>query len=95
MPRFRKKPVEVEAWFYEGAEITEDGVVFAGDFVPPDCEWEVYQRYFLGKPECVVLVVKTLEGDMELTPGNWLIRGIVGEFYPCRTDIFEQTYETV
>ena len=38
-------------------------------------------------------VIETLEGDMELHDGSWLIRGIKGEFYPCRDDIFRETYE--
>ena len=37
--------------------------------------------------------VKTLEGDMEFVTGDWIIQGVVGELYPCRDDIFQQTYE--
>lgn len=39
------------------------------------------------------LVIRTLEGDMHANPGDWIIRGVAGELYPCRQDIFEQTYE--
>lgn len=96
MTLFRKLPVEIEAWKYEGATINDDGTVaFEGDFIPPDGEWEAYQRFFMGEPQYVVIIIKTLEGDMELTPGNWLIRGVAGEFYPCEASIFEQTYEEV
>ena len=40
-------------------------------------------------------VISTLEGDMEVSPGDWIIKGVVGEFYPCKPDIFEKTYEKV
>lgn len=39
--------------------------------------------------------IPTLEGDMFLTPGDWIIRGVKGEFYPCKPEIFEATYEEV
>jgi hypothetical protein len=41
------------------------------------------------------LLIPTLEGDMLAVPGDWIIRGIKGEFYPCKPDIFEATYEAV
>ena len=37
--------------------------------------------------------IGTLEGPHEVTPGDWIIRGVKGEFYPCKPDIFEMTYE--
>jgi len=40
-----------------------------------------------------ILTLPTLEGDMLATPGDWIIRGVKGEFYPCKPDIFEATYE--
>lgn len=39
------------------------------------------------------LMIRTLEGDMRATYGDYVIRGVAGEFYPCKPDIFEQTYE--
>ena len=39
------------------------------------------------------LKIETLEGDMFVSPGDWVIRGVKGEFYPCKPDIFEATYE--
>lgn len=41
------------------------------------------------------LIVFTLEGDMVAQPGDWIIRGVQGEFYPCKPDIFAETYEEV
>lgn len=46
-----------------------------------------------GDPADGSLVIRTLEGDMRANPGDWIIRGVAGELYPCRQDIFEQTYE--
>lgn len=37
--------------------------------------------------------IKTLEGTMHASPGDWIIRGVKGELYPCKPDIFEATYE--
>jgi len=39
--------------------------------------------------------IETLEGGHEVTPGDWIIRGVKGEYYPCKPDIFEATYEAV
>jgi len=39
--------------------------------------------------------ISTLEGQMEVTPGDWIITGVKGEHYACKPDIFEQTYEPV
>jgi hypothetical protein len=41
------------------------------------------------------LVIATVEGVMEANPGDYVIKGVAGEFYPCKPDIFEQTYEPV
>lgn len=41
------------------------------------------------------MVIATMEGLMQAKPGDWIIRGVQGEFYPCKPDIFEQTYEKV
>lgn len=41
------------------------------------------------------LIIKTLEGDMRAEKGDWIIKGTIGEFYPCKPDIFEKTYEPV
>ena len=40
-------------------------------------------------------ILSTLEGDMYVSPGDWIITGVKGEHYPCKPDIFEQTYEAV
>ena len=78
MPKFRKKPVEIEAVQFTGNfdEIEE--------FTGGDAEFRD------GK-----LVIATLEGAMEASDQDWIIKGVQGEFYPCKPDIFEQTYDKV
>jgi len=41
------------------------------------------------------LMIRTLEGDMRVSWGDWVIRGVSGEFYPCKPDIFDKTYEEI
>ena len=83
MPRFRKKPVVVEAnrWFAMGdhsAVVIDEKVLF-GTGIP------------LRTP-----IIKTLEGNIhQVSPGDWIITGVNGEHYACKPDIFEKTYEAV
>jgi hypothetical protein len=83
--RFRKKPVVIEAMLYPGLREMADA--------RPVLEWldahGVANRHDGG------LIIETLEGDMRADPGDWIIRGVKGEFYPCKPDIFEATYEAV
>lgn len=46
------------------------------------------------KDWALVVIIKTLEGEMVARQGDWIIRGVKGEFYPCKPDIFEMTYDT-
>jgi hypothetical protein len=84
--KFRKKPVVIEAIQWDG---TWEGVpalkVFCKDlFERNDLDWK---RSFLW--------VKTLEGEHLVSPGDWIIKGVKNEFYPCKNDIFQMTYEPV
>ena len=80
--RFRKKPVEVEAMKWTGS-LTGEFRDWLGA-----AEWRhVYRDDTLHIP--------TLEGTMTANPGDWIIRGVAGEFYPCKPDIFAATYEPV
>jgi len=83
MPRFRKKPVVITAVLWDGNMETvmrELGTSFP-TFGPPG--------------QSGSLRITTLEGDHECRLGDWIIRGVKGEFYPCKPDIFEMTYEQV
>jgi hypothetical protein len=88
--RVRKKPVEVEAWpvaqIVESMKHYEDGLPAS-----------VRTAWKLGHVTRVIdgLHIQTLEGVMDAGPDDWLIRGVQGELYPCKPDIFDQTYEVV
>lgn len=83
--KFRKKPVVVEAMQYTG-ENCFDCLRFmdrASDI------WEADLN------QTDAPIVNTLEGDLSVSKGDWIIKGIKGEFYPCKPDIFQATYEAV
>lgn len=79
MPMFRKKPVVIEAIRYEGN--TAEIMIWARE----------YQTTILGG--FGRLEIPTKEGVMTASTGDWVIRGVAGEFYPCKPDIFKKTYE--
>lgn len=93
--KFRKKPVEIEAMKWdgtaEGATLVIDWVLGGGGtarYYAPG-EWDQ------GETDGAYLVIDTLEGRMLADPHCWIIRGVAGEFYPCKPDIFAETYEAV
>lgn len=88
MPMFRKKPVVIEAMLWDGSILTAD----------------LIEDWSGGKTACRVLIdaknivgpfllIDTLEGEMKASVGDWIIRGVKGEFYPCKPDIFAATYD--
>lgn len=81
--KFRKRPVVIDAMQFTNE--TKDQVF---NFV--SCNR--YADFENGQP---VLKIQTLEGDMIASLGDWVIKGVQGEFYPCKPDIFEKTYEKV
>ena len=90
--RYRTKPCEIEAIKWDGTNL-EEIKEFVGDcliYNIVDTAWEVGK----GKPH-VIMKVHTLEGDMEATAGDYIIKGIRGEFYPCKPDVFEKKYELI
>lgn len=87
MKQYRKKPVTIEAVQFDGLNPTE-----IKDFVGENCEVEIYDNRVT--PPVARIVIHTLEGDMEVSKGDYVIRGVKGEFYPCKPDIFEKTYES-
>lgn len=86
MTQYRKKPVVIEAVQFDGLNPTE-----IKDFVGENCEVEIYDNEVT--PPVARIVIHTLEGDMEVSKGDYVIKGVKGEFYPCKPDIFKQTYE--
>ncbi len=79
MPKFRKKPVVIEA-FLEGDEAPK---------------WFLDKKDHWSHNSDGQIVIHTLEGMHLASPGDWIIQGVKGELYPCKPDIFEATYEPV
>lgn len=77
--QYRKKPVVIEAVQYDGT--VQDIVDLAG-----------FEHTHM---EGANLYIVTLEGNMLVSHGDYVIKGVQGEFYPCKPSIFEQTYEKV
>jgi len=93
--KYRKKPVVIEAvqWFKDGDHPEVQALSFAeaqalapGNTSYPGNNGELWDRRAMG-------AVGTLEGRHIVTPGDWIIRGVKGELYPCKPDIFAATYE--
>ena len=85
--KFRKKPVVIEAWQWLGLNPGD-----ARDFQ----EKNGLPRWYLGvRNGKTGMIIPTLEGDHLAQRGDWIIKGVAGEFYPCKPDIFKETYEPV
>lgn len=82
MGAFRKKPVVIEAVQFTG---TGESCTEVAEFTGRTAAWKP-TTYDGGH-------IPTLEGEMEFGPGDWIIKGVAGEFYPCKPDIFAATYE--
>lgn len=83
----QKKPVQVQVWTFD----PNDGPDVAALLVW--CQDATYIR--AGEHTAPMLIIKTLEGDHRAQPGDVIIRGVHGEFYPCTPDIFVKTYDEV
>ena len=81
--KVRKKPVEVEAVRYEPLGGNYDEVI---QFLDGCIGWHMNEDG---------IVIPTLEGDMIARPWDYIIKGVNGEFYPCKPDIFDKTYEVI
>lgn len=79
---YRKKPAVIEAIKWDGVNIDE---ILALSLTIGSVR----------RSQNHSLVIETLEGDMIANRGDWIIKGIKGELYPCKSDIFESTYEVV
>jgi hypothetical protein len=90
--KFRKKPVVIDAKQFDG-DAVQSAALLQGQgrtFLEQWCGGTI-----LREANRVVLRIPTLEGNMEASIGDWIIRGVKGEFYPCKPDIFAATYEAV
>ena len=88
--KFRKKPVVIDAFRWTGGDDQTEDPIWIIEAIK---EGRVY--FTLPGTKNVRLNIHTLEGVMVANPGDYIIRGIRGEIYPCKPDIFEATYEAV
>ena len=85
--KFKKKPVEIDAWLISD--------LLEADKLPEDIKAAVGLNILRISHEFKSVRVFTLDGVMMGDSTDWLIKGINGEFYPCKPDIFAATYEVV
>lgn len=89
MPLFRKKPVVIEAVQWDGKNFDE-----VMNFMKEDHGHKLnYENTEELAYKTGELTIRTLEGNMTASTNDWIIRGVNGEFYPCKPDIFNKTYE--
>ena len=87
--KYRKKPVVIEAFRWEGPGDDESLKDWVEGFPYDGNQLTIVGLRSNGQlPFCL-----TMEGKMTVSPGDWIIRGVQGEFYPCKPDIFDATYE--
>lgn len=84
MTKYRKKPVVVEVW-----QLTKENIEVG---IP---DWIDTDQVSIFGGENAFAEIHTLEGTMQASYGDYIIKGVKGEVYPCKPDIFEQTYEKV
>lgn len=82
--KYRKKPVIIEAIQWTGINLEEIKWFMKEAFKGSSISEETFE-----------FTIQTLEGDMKASLGDFIIKGVNGEFYPCKPDIFQKTYEEV
>lgn len=87
--KYRKKPVVIEAMQFCG---TVSGIAEISKWMKKDLTWN--EDMFL-TDDSIELFIQTLEGNMKAKKGDYIIKGIANEFYPCKPEIFEKTYEEI
>ena len=89
MARYKTKPCEIEALEWNGHNLEEikefvgDSLIY--DIIDTACSERIAYQY----------EIKTLEGEMIASKGDFIIKGLRGEFYPCKPDVFHKKYELV
>lgn len=86
MSKYKKKPVVIEAVQFNGL----DDYLKIIEWVKASGPTPAAEEFQYKTP---IMLIPTLEGTMAANPGDWIIKGVNGEFYPCKPDIFEKTYE--
>lgn len=88
--KYKKKPVVIDAIQFDGLNLEEIKEFVGNKLIYDiiDSAWQVGK----GRPH-ILMKIKTLEGDMKVSEMDYIIKGVEGEFYPCKSNIFEKTYE--
>jgi hypothetical protein len=84
MPNFRKKPVVIKAWVWDESKTTFNKI---------GCKMMAWDGHASTPDLMLNLRIETLEGSMQVNKGDYIIKGVKGEFYPCKPDIFKLTYD--
>lgn len=102
MPKYRKKPIVVDAYQVVEPEKLLMNIDKIPDWLRQEIEkgnlgniYLLVSRHVGDKYAKVTVNVVTLEGTMKVSPGDYIIKGVNGEFYPCKPDIFEKSYDPV
>ena len=90
MMRYQKKPIVIEAFRWTGGpDQTEDPAWIVDALI--HCKARVMD----GGTDNAIMILSTLNGNVTVHSGEWIVKGVKGELYPCRPDIFEATYKPV
>ena len=92
MPRYRKKPVVIEAWAFNPYLVAG---LWKHEEPPNWIEDNEEVTFTIDIDGVPVAYIDTKEGTMRADPGDYIIQGVNGELYPCKPEIFEKTYEPV
>jgi hypothetical protein len=84
MPKATKKPVTIEYWVWDESRTTFDKIF---------CKMMAWDGHASNPDLMLNLRIETLEGSMRVDKGDYIIKGVKGEFYPCKPDIFKLTYD--
>lgn len=96
MEKYRKKPVVIEAIQWDGTgQSTREIILFMGQEIKNDFITQEKFYDYCNIVERDGIKIKTIEGTMTASINDYIIKGVKGEFYPCKPDIFEATYELV
>ena len=89
--KYRKKPVEIEAYIHDSTNIE----IKSNEYIMPKWVAKAFETGVMRYDDHDVLKIKTPEGVMTARDGDYIIKGVKGEIYPCKPDIFKKTYERV
>ena len=87
--KFKKRPAIVEAEIF----LPDDNKFPFEDEDVIKCGLALEFKHLVADPDDFIYYIETLEGKMIVSPGDWVVKGVEGEFWPCKPGVFVQTYE--